>query len=107
MRIPAENENVRDLIATHPVVILQFTSALCSACGDVERKLDTWSAGHPSVVMRRIPCELFPALCGEMAVFAAPTVFLYAGGHLIIRKSGVFSVEKLLSKAERLLDLID
>ncbi len=99
------NEPLEDLINTSSVLVLQFGNDTCNPCHAIRYKLKKWIEEHDDVIGRYIDIEKNLALCAQMDVFSAPTVIIYMDGTMIAKESGYFSLEKLLEKTERYLEI--
>lgn len=54
-----------------------------------------------------MPIEDHPEEAARAAVFTVPTVLVYVEGKLSIRASGYFSLDAILAKVERFIDLMN
>ncbi len=88
------------------LVLFQFGSETCMPCHAVRSKIDLWHEKHPDVLIRYISVDDHPALAAQNGVFSLPCVLVLLDGHEIIRESGFFSLEEILSKTEWYLDMI-
>ena len=44
-------------------------------------------------------------LCAQMGIFSAPTVIIYMDGKVMARESGYFSLDAMLARVERYLEM--
>ena len=97
---------LEDLIARHPVLLVQFGSAACAPCRAIHSRLDSWLTCHPAAQGVYIPLAQFPQLAAQNQVFTVPTVLVYVEGRCTLRESGYFSLDGLLMQVQRYLDLL-
>ena len=106
MRRLTEAGELASLAAQTPLLFVQFSAATCGPCAAISQKLDLWTAGRPMADSVCVPIEDFPALAAEQGVFTVPTVLVFVENKLALRESGYFSLEQLLARARRYLDLL-
>ncbi len=98
-------ENLDEFAKSTPVLILQFGEDICGPCHAIRAKLDKWLEAHDKVSARYVDIEDHLALCSQMGIFSAPTVIVYVDGRVAAKESGYFSLDALLDRIERYLDL--
>ena len=98
-------ESLDELIATPPTLILQFGDEACAPCHAIRYKLDKWLEGQSNVTARYIDIRKNLALCTQMGIFSAPAVVVYMDGILVARESGYFSLDDVLSRVERYMEM--
>lgn len=98
-------ENLPKLIAESGVLVLQFGDAACAPCHAIRHKLDLWLKENENVIARYIDIPSHLELCAQMDIFSAPTVIVYMDGQVAARESGYFSLEAILERVERYLEL--
>ena len=93
--------------ATHTAatLILQFGDESCAPCHAIRHKLDAWLANHPDVAARYIDIQTHLALCSQMGIMSAPTVIVYMDGKVVAREAGYFSLDDMLARVERYLEM--
>lgn len=89
------------------IEIIQFGSETCLPCRAIREKIEHWAVSYPPVRYRYMPIEDHPEKAARAAVFTVPTVLVYVEGKLSIRASGYFSLDAILSKVERFIDLMN
>lgn len=102
-----KEENINFVLGQSRVVILQFGTAACAPCTAIKDRLDRWSKDHNMVETRYISLEDFPELAATFGIFSAPTVLVFVEGQLTIRESGYFSLDGILKRTERYINLLD
>lgn len=107
MKILSNAESLDELIAAHPMMIVQIGSASCAPCSALKIRLDAWLAAHPHVEARYVPIEDFAELTAQHGVLSVPTIEVYVEGKLSIHEAGYFSLDALLDKVEKYVALLD
>ena len=90
-----------------PLLVVQFGSDDCAPCKAIREKLDRWSAGRPGTFCLYAGLENFPALAAQEGIFTAPAVVIFAQGKKVMQEAGYFSLDALLRKAERCLEMME
>lgn len=93
------------LVASTLTLILQFGDDSCAPCHAIRFKLDLWLAKHPNVEARYIDIQTHLALCSQMGIMSAPTVIVYMDGKVAAREAGYFSLDDMLCRVERYLEM--
>ncbi len=101
-----KNEAINDIINNNGLTILQFGLDSCAPCLSIKYKIDNWLNAHPNVTARYIPVEDFQVIAAQNNVFGVPTTILYYQGKEVMRGSRYYSLEELLSKGEKLLEVM-
>ncbi len=101
----ALQEPLDGLIAASPILVFQFGADSCGLCHAIRYRLDQWLRAGKGVAARYIDIEANPVLCAQMGVFSAPTVVVYMDGILVARESGVFSLDEMLVRIERYMEM--
>lgn len=99
------DENINDLIASSTCCLLQFGDEACGPCLAIRERLTHWLESHSEVTARYIPVSEFQKEAAQMGVFTAPTVRFYIQGKLAADESGYFSLDRMLDKIERYLEM--
>ncbi len=89
------------------IYIVQFGSQNCLPCISLHQKLDQWLSDHPQVYGIYVPIEKFPELAASQGIFTVPSILVYVEGKKALQESGYFSLNSLLTKIQRYLDLFD
>ena len=90
---------------TAAALILQFGDESCAPCHAIRYKLDAWLVNHPDVAARYIDIRAHLALCSQMGIMSAPTVIVYMDGKVVARKAGYFSLDDMLCRVERYIEM--
>ena len=98
-------ENLTELIAASPTLILQFGSEDCNPCHAIRHRLEKWLEERPEVVARYVDITTHLEECAQMGIFSAPTVMMFMDGQMIARESGYFSLDEMLHRMERSLNM--
>jgi len=94
-----------ELIAATPTLILQFGDEACAPCHAIRYKLEKWLEGQANVTARYIDIRKNLALCTQMGIFSAPAVAVYMDGNLVAREAGYFSLDDVLGRVERYMEM--
>ena len=100
-------ESLDYLISSVPLLLFQFGDDSCGPCHAIRYKLDKWLEGHSDVTARYVDIPFHLELCSQMGIFSAPTVIAYIDGALAAWESGYFSLEELLDRIERYMEMKD
>jgi len=85
------------------VELILFSSDRCSVCLPLKEKLRELSK-ELSVEFKEVKIEERPQEAAKRLIFSAPTVVLEKEGRELARWSGVFSLEQVRERVERLKD---
>jgi len=107
MKVLGKNENIAAVISSGSIVILQFGSESCAPCYAIKDRIDRWNEEHPKVSARYISLEERPEAAAEYSIFSVPAVLVFADGKLTVRESGVFSLDEILKRTERYMELMN
>ena len=88
------------------LVVAEFGSFRCPPCRDLRRKIELWLERHPEAEGIYVPIEECPEIAAQNDVFSSPTVRLYVNGRMTVSESGYFSLDIILSQAERYISLL-
>ena len=100
-----ENEDLTELIHLS-VCVLQFGDEACRPCLALRNRMSQWLEKHSEATGRYINIRKFPKLSAQMGIFSVPIVLVYVGGSLTIRESGYFSLDEILRRSERYIQLL-
>lgn len=89
-----------------PLVLVEVGSRTCTPCLAIRDKIDLYLASHEDTKGWYLSIEDCPEAAQAFGVLSAPTVLLYVSGKLTLRKSGYFSLEEILSAADRYRDFL-
>ncbi len=101
------NEDTTDLLETSDIVLFQFGTETCMPCGAIKQRIDEWNKEYPQVQSRYVPLDEFPELGAEYGIFSAPTILVFVQGKVTIRESGCFSLDEILQRTERYIQLLE
>lgn len=101
-----QKENLNDLVSDSKCFLLQFGDETCGPCHAIRDRLDLWLEGYPECAARYIPISEFQELSAQMGVFTVPTVRFYMDGKLAADESGYFSLDRMLDRVERYLEML-
>lgn len=99
-------ENLEELIRQSECCLLLFGDETCGPCHALRRRLNEWLKGRSGITARYVPVSAFRQAAAQMGVFTAPAVRIYIGGRLAGDEAGYFSLERMLDRAERYLDMV-
>ena len=97
-------ENLDGLIAESPLLLLQYGDDACGPCHAIRFRLDRWLEGR-NINARYVDIRKHLECCAQRNIFSVPTVAVYMDGRLMVQESGCFSLEKLLERAERYMEM--
>lgn len=107
MEVLKSAEHLQRMLQKETILILQFGSESCAPCHALRCKLDAFCQNHKKVTGRYVPIEEFKKLAAQESVFTVPTILVYVQGRLALQESGFFSLESLLQRIERYIDLLE
>jgi thioredoxin 1 len=94
-------------IATHPMVVVYFSSETCNVCKTLKPKMvELLNARFPGVALYYVDIEKSPVISGQYRVFSIPTIDIYVEGREHARFSRnltLFDFEKSLHKPYEIL----
>ena len=99
------SEDLEALVQETPVLLLHFGDDSCGPCQAIRFKLDRWLEDHGDVLARYVDIGEHLALCSQMGIFSAPTVMVYVDGQVAAKESGYFSLDAMLERIERYMEL--
>lgn len=100
----ALHENLEELINTSAILILQFGDDACGPCHAIRFKLEKWLEGK-NIRARYVDIKENLEVCSQMGIFSAPTVIVYMDGQVAARESGYFSLDEMLGRVERYMEM--
>lgn len=106
MELLSPDENLNTLISSSPCCFLQFGDETCAPCHALRARLSQWLETHPDVTARYIPVSEYTEEAAQMGVFTVPTVRFYIDGKLAADESGYFSLDRMLDRVERYLQIM-
>ncbi len=101
-----EKEKLNRLIEQSDVFILQPGTDTCMPCASIRRKIDEWNSRFPEVQTCYVSLEDHPEEAAEYGIFSVPAILVFVQGKLTIKESGYFSLEEVLLRTERYIDLL-
>ncbi len=101
----SHEEDLPALLSQSKILLLQFGTRTCAPCEAIKQRIDQWLVSYPEIVTRYISIEDFPRLAAEYGVFSAPTLLVFVFEQLTIRESGYFSLEDVLQRLRRYIEL--
>jgi thioredoxin-like negative regulator of GroEL len=89
-------------INTYSSILLLLSTERCSVCVALDQRIKPWiQLHHPDLAYSKIKLEDNPMLKGELMVFSAPVLLLFQNGKEVVRKAGVFSLERAFEEISR------
>jgi thiol-disulfide isomerase/thioredoxin len=101
MRELSEGEGVGEAVSSAPLVVVEYGSSTCAPCAALHGRIERWEREHPGVLALYVPLELHMEEAAQAGIMGGPTVEVWAHGKLALRESGYFSLDLLLTRAER------
>ena len=105
MKIYNSNTDLQKLINDNPIFIIQYGSATCAPCFALKERLDRWVEKYDCADCIYISVDDFPNIAADESIFSVPTILVYADGKVTLRESGYFSLDIMLEKVERYIEL--
>lgn len=106
MKPLSPDEELNDLISSSPCCLLQFGDETCGPCHAIRSRLSQWLESHPDVTTRYISVSEYTEEAAQMGVFTVPTVRVYIEGKLAADESGYFSLDRMLDRVDRYLQMM-
>lgn len=97
-------ENLDEMISVSPILVLQFGEDSCGPCHAIRYKLNKWLEGK-SVTAMYVDILSHLELCSQMGIMSAPAVVIYMDGKEIARAAGYFSLDEMLGRVERYMEM--
>ena len=94
------------MLAYNPIIIVEFGSSTCAPCGGIREKIDRYIEDKTSVSALYIPIEENRELCASYGVLSAPTVMAFVESNMTIREAGIFSLDDIFMRLDRLIGLL-
>ncbi len=95
-------EEISELIANEPAVIIYFYSNHCAPCISLRPKvLQMVSDDYPKIELAFVNSEKYPLLPAAYNIFANPTIVLFFDGREYRRESKYISILQLSETIER------
>ncbi len=92
-----------DQLHNDEALIAYISFPQCTVCQSLLPKMKSLVQEYEQVNFLYIDSHQYPAVSGQLLVFAAPTVILFQNGKEIKRWSRVFSVDDVRHELDRLL----
>ncbi|MBQ3510154.1 MAG: thioredoxin family protein [Peptococcaceae bacterium] len=99
-------EEVRNYIAQDGLSILEIASSSCTPCVSIRRKIEEWAIDYPAIGTAYLEIEEIPEAAGELQIFTAPAVLVFANGKRCIEQAGYFSMDEIFRQMERYIELM-
>lgn len=94
-------EKIEDILKGRPLVLVQFGLESCLPCHNIREKILWWQTQHPLVSYEYVDMAEHAKLCGQLEIFAAPTLVLFADGKKSLQASRSFSLLEVMELAEK------
>ncbi len=75
--ITCNENNIRDFIDEHTLVVVQFGKSFCSPCKQLKPKIEQISHDNPSIIFAYVDIENTQDFCVECEVMSVPTTIAY------------------------------
>lgn len=105
MKYLQQNEDFETMLATHPVLIVNYGVETCGTCHALAHRVDAWLEKHPKAQGVYVDIAAHPAIGAQRQILSAPTVQVYLNGTCVIEKAGYFSMDEVLAKTAHLMAL--
>ena len=94
------------LINGNDIVLVLFGLKDCGPCKAIKYKLET-DISHPKINYLYLDLSQNESLCGQLGIYAAPTLIVYVLVKESIRENGIFSFELIKDKINYYLELME
>ena len=98
-------ENYDLYIQQHQAVIVLFGSLSCHPCQALKTRLILWQKEHQQVMFQYLSVDEHTFLEAQHLVLSVPTIVVYINGQETLRQTGYFSLDTMLKKVERYLEI--
>ncbi len=95
------SNDLGELLASKPLVLLYFSTPTCGVCQVLRPKIETLIAEEPPWHFQYVNTEESLELAGQHLIFAVPTILLMADGREIGRFSRHFGMQELEEPVRR------
>ncbi len=99
-------EELKTYIKQDGLSILEIASSSCAPCSSIKRKIEDWAAGYPHIRTAFAEIEEIPEITGQLQIFTAPAVLVFADGKRCIEQAGYFSMDEVFRQIERYIELM-
>ena len=99
-------EEVQNYITQDGLSILEIASSSCAPCVSIKRKIEEWAAGYPAIHTAYAEIEEIPEITGQLQIFTAPAVLVFADGKRCMEQAGYFSMDEVFRQIERYIELM-
>lgn len=100
------NESIEELIKTSKLCILQFGDESCEPCFALRERIDKWLESHPEAEGRYVALRENLEASAQFGILSVPTVAAYVCGKEVARESGYFSLDQILKRIDRNVDMM-
>lgn len=94
-------EKIENILKGRPLVLVQFGLESCLPCHNIREKINLWIKDHPLVSYEYVDMAKNAELCGQLEIFVAPTLVLFADGKKSLQVSRSFSLLEVMELAEK------
>ena len=99
-------EEVQNYITQDGLSILEIASSSCAPCSSIKRKIEDWAAGYPHIRTAFAEIEEIPEITGQLQIFTAPALLVFADGKRCMEQAGCFSLDEVFRQMERYIELM-
>ena len=107
MHLLTDLDNIDELISQKEICVVQFGSNSCSPCESIKQKLNIALSNKDEINYIYVDIEKFNELAATYSIFSVPTILVFVQSKLTIRESGYFSLESILKRIDRYLELLN
>lgn len=85
---------------------MQFGDESCGPCFALRERIDKWLESHPDAEGRYVALRENLEASAQFGILSVPTVAAYVCGKEVARESGYFSLDQILERIDRYVDMI-
>lgn len=89
------------------IELIQYGSETCAPCIAIRHRIEKWQQAHPEIIFNYLPIEEHLEEAAQKGILSVPTVIAIIDGTEVVRKSGYFSLDEILTRLERYIEMME